>query len=182
MKYIALCMALLGCSDEEAQKARFAREAEIQEAAEALCAKGTPNAKAGAAVKGKRPIMQVIGREQSGGEMLWFVHPWEGLPKPAKIEELLLVACRVESKSYASSCEYSGGYTIRKYKNTDIIRVLDAKTGQQLAEQRFEGAAPSDNCDESIVNRGGESSREVSGDNPDKAAETAFLKKFVESV
>lgn len=176
---LALAIAAACGESDEARKQRHAREAEIAAAAEALCVNGTPNAKAAAArVGGKRPIMQVVTRPDDA--KVWFPLAWKGLPQPTTIEELQLVVCRVTRKEYATSCSYEGGFTIRKHKATDTLTVFDAKTGRQLGEQRFEGALPSDSCDEAVKVERGAGSRDVTGMPPDQEAETAFLRAYVE--
>jgi hypothetical protein len=178
-------MIKLGMSRMEEMQRGWAQERVVQEAAEKVC-RGTPNAAAGTGGAGANKIMQVISRPDGDAPDLMFVHPWKELPAPTTLEELQLVVCRVQRDEYVSSCDYSSAsgadtYTIRKYKSVDTLTVRDARTGAALGEQTFEGGMPSEKCDESVTtSRGGSTSSRARGDDPSEAAETAFVRSFVE--
>lgn len=174
-------MALLAGCDEHKT---WVSEGAIKDAAEALCKEGKVNEKAGEP-KGKRPIMQVIARDNDNGGKLYIPLVWEGLPRPETIADLQLVVCIVEDDHWSSKCDYevSGGgggtYTIDLYKRSEKLTVLDAKTGTKLGEQDFEGEAPSDKCDTSIK-QSAPGHTKVHGSAPSQKDETDFLRKFVE--
>jgi hypothetical protein len=174
----------LGQAGADERMRGYEREAEIGEAAEKVC-DGVPNAGA-APPSGPRKLMQVYIREGSGLEKLKIPHVWEGLPAPRSGAELQIVACIDENRNYTASCEYADAngapsYTIHKYQHVDRVTVRDAKTAAVLGEQTFEGSVPSDRCDESIrTTSSSGTSRDSGGDPPDRAAETAFVRRFVE--
>jgi hypothetical protein len=175
VKQLLCLMALVACGESDADRdARYKREAEVSEAAEAICKDQKPNTRAGEA-KGK--MYQVVQRPDSSET--WFPNPWKELPAPKTVEELTVVACRVSRDEYATSCSYDHGYTIRKYKVTDTITVRDAKTAKVLGEKVFEGAQPSTTCDTSIKATPGQADSRVSGLPPNEKDETDFLKTFL---
>lgn len=178
----SVAVILRGREMRDAMHAQWALDRVRDVAAEEVCS-GKPNT-AATAPKGARPIMQVISRPDSDSPTTKFAHPWEGLPAPKSVAELQLVACRVESEQTVHVCNYEGSngapFTIYKTKRVDTITVRDARTGEVLGEERFEGSEPSTTCDDEIrVRAGGPSSKSSSGFGPDRAKETAFLKRFV---
>lgn len=159
--------------------AQFESERAVADAAEAVC-NGKPHTGATATAV-PRALMSASRSEDK--PTTWYAKDWEGLTKPETAAELQLVACLVHDKTMAASCSYdlSNGstYSIYKYKTSDTITVRDAKTAKELGTQTFEGKAPSDKCDDSVRVSGRELSHDVTGESPDRAAETAFLKSFV---
>lgn len=159
--------------------AQFASEKEVQDAAEAVC-NGTSHA-GSTATSVPRAIVSA-GRSDDKPTS-WYVHDWEGLPKPETAADLQLVACLVRDKTMTSSCKYDlengSPYSIYKYKATDRITVRDAKTAKELDTRSFEGKEPSDKCDDSVRVSGRDFSRDVTGESPSHDEETAWLKTFV---
>lgn len=181
-----IALALFAACGETIEE-QAAREKLVKDAAEHLCTKGTPNARA-KPPKGKRPIMQVYKVEE-GTSTSWIPAALPGQPAPKTVEELALVVCIVTDKTYVSSCDYgpSGGatssYSIRKYQRIETWSMHDAATAKKLGEKRFEGEKPSENCDASVSRSGDsryETSSEVTGGGPKESDTSAFLKPFVD--
>lgn len=160
--------------------AEFESERAVKDAAEAVC-NGIPHAGV-TATSFPRAIMSA-GRSEDKATT-WYVTEWQGLPKAETAADLQLVACTVTSKATVASCSYGSGTTtshiIFKVQVTETITVREAKTAKELGTRSFEGAKPSEKCDDSVrVSNRSEFSRDVSGGSPDGAAETAWLRTFV---
>jgi hypothetical protein len=166
--------------------ARWHRELEAErtlaDAAAGVC-DGKPNTAAGPPVS-IWPVMRA-GRDEDSEKKSWYATEWKGLPAPQTPAELQLVACLSTRKSMTASCDYGGGktrsYTIYKYKVSHTLTVREAKTATELGTKTFEGAAPSDKCDESVtVSSRSSSTHDVTGGSPNEGDEIAFVKTFIE--
>jgi len=179
--YVLACLKLGKTHDAERMKG-YEDEIALGKAAMAVC-NGTPNtAAATTPVDGKRPIMAAGHRDGEDG----VGHAWEGLPAPRTLAEMQLVACTDQSQELRNECKYEGkdgvgAYTITFYKVTNTISVKDARTLEVLGTKTFEGAEPDTSCDHEIKVDLHESSHDVTGRAPDRDAETAFVRTFVES-
>lgn len=180
---VAGCL-LLTIAKHERQMIAIHGEIDVMRVAEAVC-RGTPNA-AAADTAGQRAVLQVITRpSETGGPPVAIPAAWQGLRAPTTVSEVQLVVCRHADTQYVTSCSYQGkgpaggSMTITKAKAIDKLTIRDAKTAAVIAEQTFEGGAPSDLCDKSVVVGPSSKSYTTTGDAPSEADETAFVRKHL---
>jgi len=170
----------LGQIAMDKQTAVWEMERQVGDAAEKVC-DGTPNAAASGTVRGVMQVTDTVGSEVK------VPFKWEGFPVPATPAELHVVVCRTQDHNTVAVCDYSDSsgnnrYQITKYQIVDHLSVMDARTGALLGSDSFAGSVPSEKCDDAVSMRSDsrETSHEVGGDSPDHAAETAFIRPFVE--
>lgn len=113
---------------------------EILETMSAVCG-GKSVEEAGAFNPGPGPHAIVL-LDASGNE-----HPWnELLPYewwPQSVNETELVACLQEEQlEFVDTCEYSGGHIVKRYQYTTPIRLMAARTGENIASGVVTGEPP----------------------------------------
>ncbi len=99
--------------------------------------------------------------------------------QPRTITNAELVLCLQEEERLIESCDYQGGATYKRYAYYLTVRLLEAKSAEQVASFTLEGLPP-DSCPYVIVTTGNESTEKVAyGDHVPASQLLPYLEPYI---
>jgi hypothetical protein len=142
---------------------------------------GTPIAGAAARTEAAPRPAVMINESSTGNHYEWHTEePW----RSPSLETTQLVACFKTDKKMVDSCGYdmAGGKSMLQgvYQYVITGRIVEAKTGKQLAERTFIGSEPG-TCSERVSVKKGQSLQDRTGGMPSETEQLAFVRSFVEN-